>query len=676
MNITLEFNGKQYMIPSDIKDYLEILDITEGVQHELLENFLKKSADSYDGIVYPGDIKSDFTKAAEKYVRLLCEKGVYNETVEDFIATSDGYRTFSKISENASQANLQFSNEEKRNYQTRSQVAERNALSKITGSGVGVYSSSFLTLAMSSAVEYSTLKGQYNKANDQYKRDLAYLRSQGENERKIKEQTYYTSKYLPQAEKTLELFSYEMMQKYLEVLIANRMFNQDALKYIDLERSQKLLGNLKLTSAKKELLETAFLACPFNANVYLELAKLGKLDKKTLHTAQQFDLLDFLKIELEKIFSGIKYTGDIHADLYEANTVISSLSLITGIPQSNYYRTFAQPIYEKTIREYFRIQEIASSKECGLQFLKGHSAKIEKLTEEEIFLLTSKEVKSIIPDKEFYALIEECKFTDLIDKIKWKSDSVKKESIDNYYIETIDELLIKIVNEISIMVDENDKLNQKKLKLLKLKKIIAGCLYGILVLFPIILVFFSVQTWKIRTKNELKNHIETSLKNAQNEYPTSWNQIGGISHFDIEQLRIYKKRYFDIYVEAKLKYYVGSNNADEKNVTKIVENVYKNVKVVLPSHLSIGSNTGEFAPWPWEVVAQKPNGEIMTVDNANSAIHTYCDYYSNGKEINLWVSVPMIILYCAVLMAGFLVVRYFFNEWNSMYINSSKKEFY
>ena len=516
MNITLEFNGKQYMIPSDIKDYLEILDITEGVQHELLENFLKKSADSYDGIVYPGDIKSDFTKAAEKYVRLLCEKGVYNETVEDFIATSDGYRTFSKISENASQANLQFSNEEKRNYQTRSQVAERNALSKITGSGVGVYSSSFLTLAMSSAVEYSTLKGQYNKANDQYKRDLAYLRSQGENERKIKEQTYYTSKYLPQAEKTLELFSYEMMQKYLEVLIANRMFNQDALKYIDLERSQKLLGNLKLTSAKKELLETAFLACPFNANVYLELAKLGKLDKKTLHTAQQFDLLDFLKIELEKIFSGIKYTGDIHADLYEANTVISSLSLITGIPQSNYYRTFAQPIYEKTIREYFRIQEIASSKECGLQFLKGHSAKIEKLTEEEIFLLTSKEVKSIIPDKEFYALIEECKFTDLIDKIKWKSDSVKKESIDNYYIETIDELLIKIVNEISIMVDENDKLNQKKLKLLKLKKIIAGCLYGILVLFPIILVFFSVQTWKIRTKNELKNHIETSLKNAQN----------------------------------------------------------------------------------------------------------------------------------------------------------------
>lgn len=36
----------------------------------------------------------------------------------------------------------------------------------------------------------------------------------------------------------------------------------------------------------------------------------------------------------------------------------------------------------------------------------------------------------------------------------------------------------------------------------------------------------------------------------------------------------------------------------------------------------------------------------------------------------------MIILYCAVLMAGFLVVRYFFNEWNSMYINSSKKEFY
>ena len=41
MNITLEFNGKRYTLPSDIKEYLEILDITEGVQRGLLDNFLE-----------------------------------------------------------------------------------------------------------------------------------------------------------------------------------------------------------------------------------------------------------------------------------------------------------------------------------------------------------------------------------------------------------------------------------------------------------------------------------------------------------------------------------------------------------------------------------------------------------------------------------------------------------
>ena len=465
MNITLEFNGKQYTLPSDITEYLEILDITEGVQRGLLDNFLRKSADSYDGIVYPSAMESAFTKAAEKYVRLLCAKGVYTETAEDFIATSDGYRTFSKISEDASQANLRFSNEEKRNYRTRSQAAERNAMSKITGSGVNVYSSSFLTLAMSSAVEYSTLKGQYNKANDQYKRELQYLREKGDNERKRKELSYYKFQYCPAVEKSLQLFSYEMMRAYLATLIDNDLFDKETLKYVDVAHSQKLLRNLEISINKDKILEEAFLNCPFNVNVYIELGKLGKLDEKSLSSAEIFGLANPVKSELETMFSNTTYFGNVRSDLKNVEGCIVSLSQITGHERSYYYKKFTDPIYESIVYQYQSLHKLTETKEKCLEFLQRYSRNIADLTDEKIRSLAIDRVKEMVSDDEYNDVISLGGYFDLTKKIcPLGVDLKSKNEIEQYDIELISRNLSSVVQEIMTAVNSKNQAIEKKIK--------------------------------------------------------------------------------------------------------------------------------------------------------------------------------------------------------------------
>lgn len=671
MNITLEFNGKQYTIPSDIKEYLKILDITESTRRTLLENFSKKSADSYDGIVYPSDMKSAFTEEAEKYVKLLCEKEIYSETVEDFIAASDGYGMFSKISEDASRANLQFSNEEKRNYQTRSQVAERNAMSKITGSGVSVYSSSFLTLAMSSAVEYSTLKGQYNKASEQYKRELSYLRSRGENERKIQEQKYYSSIYVPQVEKALKLFSYEMMRKYIGALIENKAFDQDTLKYVDLSHSQKLLSNLKLTSTSNKLLEMAFLACPFNINVYTELARRGKLNKETLESVQKLELLELLKVELERIFTEMKYTGDICADLNEADGIISALSLITGNSKLNYYKSFARPIYEKTIQGYLQIQKVASSKECGLQFLKSDFFEVGGLTKEEVIPLIEKKVRDIISDREFYALIEKCGFVDLIDKVQWESESTEKTKIDNYYIEIISRKLSDIVDETIKSIETQNRKNQKEQKRLQGKISIIKFMLVIIAVVPIMMIAILTHRWEETTKNYLNDCINESLYASQKNNAQKWTQIGGISGFEIEKLRVYKEGYLYIYIEAQIKYYVGNDNATVDDITEIVDNVYENIHISLPWYLATDIKVGDFAPWPYEITAQMPSGRLVKVDEMNSALQAYNHNYK-GKVI--YVSTPVSVIYFLLIGISFLISCIYIKKMKNDYDNSMNQQ--
>ena len=659
MSIVLNFNGTVYTVPSDIMEYLKILDTTENVQETLIADFAEKSADRYDGIVELRTMQPSFSKAAEKYVHLLCEKGIYDQTVEDFIAESDGYELFSEIGEKASQTHERFSREERQNIQRRSQAAVRRALSQINGSGVSVYSSSFLTLAMSSAVEYSTLKKQYNKANEQYKQSLSYYRFDEENERKRKERNYHNTYYQPQVEKALQMYSYELMQKYLIILVKNKQFDKSSLEFVDIGRSNKLLSNLKLSSDKEKVLEMAFLACPFNINTYLELGKMGCLDKKTLESARRFDLVPSLKEEFDNILSKVKYTGDICKDLQDVEGVISALSLITSNKKEYYYKKFAQPIYDNVVQRYTNLQRISSDKDFGLQILKKYIANVANLSDEIILGFSQREVLAIITEREFHALIVKCGFSDLTDRIKWESNAIEKSKIDDFYIKSIYQAWTDLSRVLTERAAEQEKKKQENLKAIHHKKLIAKILYAALVVVPIVLVILTTRIWKGKTKCTLETHIKDNLYMACREKENIWNKIGGISDVEIGDLRVYKEGYVYTYVEAEIKYYTGFSNIAEEDVTQIVENVYDDVEISLPWCFAMGSMWGDFAPWPGEVVAQSPNGKVITVDTMNSYIQNY-NHSKGGKVV--YASTPISIIYFLLLGIGFFVLRLYLNN--------------
>ncbi len=470
MDITLEFNKKRYTLPADIREYIKILNITESVHIELQKDFNRKSTNSHDGIVLQGNMRSSFRTAAETYIQLLCKKNIYSCTVEDFLSFSDAYTMFSELSTHASRTVDAFYNEKEQNYQRSAQIAERKALSQITGSGVSVYSSNFLTLAMASAVEYSALKGQYSKANNYYKNELKYLRGKEEIQRKIKERTYYNGQYRPQAENLLQIFSYEMMQKYLEILIENKLLDSNILRYIDINQSQNILDNIRTGVNKEKTLEESFLACPFNVSVYFELCKLGKLDNGTLASIQELDLTASLIAKLEEAFAGVRYAGDICSVIEMTKNITDSLSLITGQRCLYYYRKLTDPVYNSIIFQYKTFAKMILSKEGCLDLLQKSGRDIAIFTNEEIQEFAANRVTSMFSNREYNAIVTIGQYEDLTEKICPVGLSFKKkEDIDQYLISTLNKNLLNLIREIMDSVADKERKTEKQSKDYKTK---------------------------------------------------------------------------------------------------------------------------------------------------------------------------------------------------------------
>ena len=91
------------------------------------------------------------------------------------------------------------------NYQRNLENAERDAASNITGSGVSVWSSSFITLAATAAMEYSTLKKQSNKADRELNLAIQRISEQATTTQNQKKIEYTLNTYYPNIGYTLFL---------------------------------------------------------------------------------------------------------------------------------------------------------------------------------------------------------------------------------------------------------------------------------------------------------------------------------------------------------------------------------------------------------------------------------------------------------------------------------------
>ena len=68
------FNQKEYTIPSDLKEYLTVLNLAEDLQNNLCDGFMQKALRAESKVVEPDEINDLMRDCSEKFIQRLCER--------------------------------------------------------------------------------------------------------------------------------------------------------------------------------------------------------------------------------------------------------------------------------------------------------------------------------------------------------------------------------------------------------------------------------------------------------------------------------------------------------------------------------------------------------------------------------------------------------------------------
>jgi len=341
--------------------------------------------------------------------------------------------------------------------------AERTAQSKVTGSGISVWSNSFTTLASFAALDYFSAKGQIKKASAEYKQEIQNLEKYGKSKTERKSIEYLKTHYFPEMEQALSVFAFGMMDKYLNTLIAEKQFDEGTLQYVDFERSTDLLNNLKLSSSVDAILENAFIACPFNVKTFIKTAELNKLNDNILQVIHDLDLTTELREEYKSFLKKATESEPNHHFAVLLTEVAPLVELLSKVEKQNtetYYKELSNNIRQKIIEKYNHIKSICDAISAQCILAKLPPEKIPALTPEQLPAIVSQEINSIVSQNVFDLLITQCGHTTLLLDISPDGDCTNfksKSDLDSYYISHIVTLLTKNFNDLKIALTNQHK---------------------------------------------------------------------------------------------------------------------------------------------------------------------------------------------------------------------------
>lgn len=275
---------KHYELPKDIITYIEEHHRFEGYRQDLLAYFMKNFCDYQN---FPSDAErvsyEKFRHYGNLCVQSLIASDIYNATIDELVgrtpenytwktcsdaSTNDGVKMFFKALCDAVLEPAKALLEQMTSFMSQAQQAEAERDSKITGTGFGVITNDIIGFGVWAAMENSAIKKQASAAGAQFRSEIDTIQRNLENNSKVRLDKYGKEVWLPSLKNSIDLFVISLFNKYMEILISNGKFNPDALKYIDIAKSQSILQNIGTTSNKLGILDAAFLSCPFNPEIY------------------------------------------------------------------------------------------------------------------------------------------------------------------------------------------------------------------------------------------------------------------------------------------------------------------------------------------------------------------------------------------------------------------------
>lgn len=287
-DVSLQFLGEEYLVPKELCEFVGYINEFENVYNRLLK-ILTQDMVSDEFFSIPLDTYENAMKEErEKIVVRLSEYDIYDCTTKQLVEENNGFirlsSVFKETLEGWKQIILDAISDFERGYNS----AHASAYSQITGSGVFIWTRSLSSALLYTVMEASTIKQQTRKANKEYTAAMESLNKKNTDDQKYRENQLLATVYYPGVLEALNLFTSELMEKFIERLHKNGIFNYDKVKHYNLQCSSELLKNISMINNKHGVLKQVFLMCPYNPDVYQKVLQYGLCDVDTFKTAQYF----------------------------------------------------------------------------------------------------------------------------------------------------------------------------------------------------------------------------------------------------------------------------------------------------------------------------------------------------------------------------------------------------
>lgn len=249
------FIDRTYRFPEGLNTYIGLLRFFIRMQDELCA-CLDSTAKTDEIIKIKADnVMPEIKKSIGKVNAILCENGIDNKSVEEYIEDSCGFKYYTSACETVNKI-MTASDEE----------------DNIEGFAV-LPTPVFKTAGASNAYDYGCFKNIHDRKSIQSQDGTI---------------TETIKNFKKSACDSLTLFVYEVMDMFMMDIINAGKFNESVLQHADFSSSQSALMQLKTSSDKLAVLDRAFRLCPYNDCIYEEALKRNLLDVRTYKTANYF----------------------------------------------------------------------------------------------------------------------------------------------------------------------------------------------------------------------------------------------------------------------------------------------------------------------------------------------------------------------------------------------------
>ena len=411
-NISVKFFDKEYSIPSDVVTYVGLVDFTNEIRDNLISSFNRLIGIDVAMIENDNFMIAAINDQVAKFVRKLLENDIYNRTANDYLQGNKGYELFLDTKKKVLRQINSIRREKLDTYKAGVEGAIYRKESSVTGLDFGIISGSFVNHMIYAYMDASKQTKQEQEALKTYNREIAELDKQAA-EYDRQENAYITDNVIPAMNTVFTFFAYELLDKYVSDLIKARKFDKAALDFINIERSNDLLENINLAGNKRAVIESAFVACPFNMAVYMHAMKLEMLDEDTFETANIFKqgskIISFLKESL----GAADYPNFAEPNYYSASLLARYTNKSTNDVLYQHTSSYANAV----IREYGKIVKALDSPNQCRDYLR-------KLNDDEILSgegtskrLAKSLVYSIAPNDNWNILVKQCGHADLLERL-------------------------------------------------------------------------------------------------------------------------------------------------------------------------------------------------------------------------------------------------------------------